>query len=166
MIVPWKHNARYGIEETYVKGMEWLAPCALVEDWGCALAHAKNYRSGAYRGIDGTAGAADVVADLSEYRSEVPGIFMRHILEHNHDWRGILGNALDSFTERMALILYRPMQPEPRVIRDANPVELDLPTGDLLALLHPFLYHFEFVGPSAHGHETIFYLGHPASSVR
>ena len=43
-------------------------------------------------------------------RSTVPGIFMRHILEHNYEWARILDNALVSFTKRMALILFTPEQ--------------------------------------------------------
>ena len=64
-----------------------------------------------YRGIDGTASprCAEVV-DLVEYRSTIPGLFMRHILEHNYEWARILDNALASFTERMALILFTPEQ--------------------------------------------------------
>ena len=64
-----------------------------------------------YRGIDGTPSplCAEVV-DLVKYRSTVPGIFMRHILEHNYEWARILDNALASFTERMALILFTPEQ--------------------------------------------------------
>lgn len=158
MIVPWNHNKRYGVEETYERGMRWLDSCELVEDWGCALAYAKKFRKGAYRGVDGTAGAADEVVDLSSYVSSVPGIFMRHILEHNHDWKRILKNAIESFTEKMTLILYRPTQAQLRVVREANPVELDLPTSDLLDILGPHIHHFEAIYPAAHGHETIFYL--------
>jgi hypothetical protein len=50
------------------------------------------------------------VVDLVEYRSGVSGIFMRHILEHNYEWARILDNALASFTQRMALILFTPEQ--------------------------------------------------------
>jgi hypothetical protein len=65
----------------------------------------------AIQGVDGTPSphCAEVV-DLVEYRSSVPGIFMRHILEHNYEWARILDNALASFTERMALILFTPEQ--------------------------------------------------------
>jgi hypothetical protein len=64
-----------------------------------------------YRGVDGSASprCAEVV-DLVEYRSTVPGIFMRHVLEHNYEWARILDNAVASFTERMALILFTPEQ--------------------------------------------------------
>jgi hypothetical protein len=143
--------------------MEWLAPCDLVEDWGCALAYAKNYRIGAYRGIDGTAGKADVVADLSTYQSDTEGLFMRHILEHNRDWRDILNNALQSFTNRMTLILYRPMQDFEKVVLK-KPMELDLPRFDLVHKLRPYLAGIEIVDGATHGHETIFYLEKPCAS--
>jgi len=48
------------------------------------------------------------VVDLVAYRSHVPGVFMRHVLEHNDEWARILDNAVASFTERMALILFTP----------------------------------------------------------
>lgn len=158
MIVPWKHQKRYGQEPSYIKGMAWLDGCSRVEDWGCALAYAKRYCKGEYVGIDGTAGAADVIADLSTYRSTTPGLYMRGILEHNYDWRDILKNALASFTERMTLIFYRPLQPKQKVIIPKNPVELDLPRGELREMVGEMLAAKEFVKPSAHGHETIWYL--------
>jgi hypothetical protein len=157
MIVPWKHNPRYGLELSYIRGMGWLKPCSLVEDWGCALAYAKTYRIGNYRGVDGTAGKADVIADLSTYRSDAPGVFMRHILEHNYDWREILQNALDSFRERMVLILYRPMQDLEKVVLK-KPIEIDLPRFALLEMLKPTLRGIEVLDGATHGHETLFYL--------
>jgi len=160
VIVPWKHQKRYGQEASYRIGMKWLASCDLVEDWGCALAYAKNFRTGAYRGIDGTAGAADVIADLSTYRSKVEGIHMRGILEHNYDWRIILANAIDSFTKRMSLMLYRPMKIEERVVLE-HPVELDLPARDVLGMVGPLVRDVQIVLGAAHGFETVFLLEKP-----
>lgn len=157
MIVPWKHNKRYGQEPSYKIGMDWLAGCDLVEDWGCALAYARNFRKGAYRGIDGTPGAADVIADLSTYRSKVEGVHMRGILEHNYDWRVILDNALESFTKRMSLMLYVPLQKHEE-IRSEKPVEVALPAGEFLHRICPYVRDMKIVYPSAHGHETIFLL--------
>jgi hypothetical protein len=51
------------------------------------------------------------VVDLVAYRSTVPGIFLRHVLEHNEAWVQLLDNALASFTERMVLILFTPEWP-------------------------------------------------------
>jgi hypothetical protein len=103
---PWP----YGDATSYEIGAAWLADCALTEDWGCGAGWLRTLiPPERYRGIDGTASSVcDEVVDLVAYRSTVPGIFMRHILEHNRMWDRILDNALASFTERMALILFTP----------------------------------------------------------
>ena len=160
MIVPWKHNPRYGQEQSYEIGMGWLSSCNLVEDWGCALAYAKNFRVGAYLGIDGTPGAADIIADLSEYRSSVEGVHMRGILEHNYDWRVILGNAIASFKKRMSLMLYVPMQ-EKEEVRSKKPVEIALPARGVFDLIGRYVRDMRIVQGSAHGFETVFLLEKP-----
>ena len=100
----------YGLTETYQIGADWLSDCELIEDWGCGKGWFRNYiDEGSYRGIDGSHSPfSDEVVDLATYRSEVPGIFMRHVLEHDFRWTSILDNALRSFTNRMALILFTP----------------------------------------------------------
>lgn len=158
MIVAWKHKKRYGQEKSYILGMKWLERCSLVEDWGCGPAYAKRYREGDYRGIDGSPGFADRVADLSIYKSMVPGLFMRGVLEHNHDWRQILQNALESFTDRMFLMLYRPLQDREKVISHSRPTELDLPAEELFRMVRPTLRRVEAVTGSAHDYETLIYL--------
>jgi hypothetical protein len=66
-----------------------------------------------YRGIDGTASPfADVVVDLCRYRSDSDGVFLRHVLEHNREWRSILKNALDSARRRCAIVLFTPLAAE------------------------------------------------------
>jgi hypothetical protein len=101
----------YGASRSYRRGADWLASCALVEDWGCGTGWLRTLvPPERYRGLDGTASPfADEVCDLTTYRSAVPGVFMRHVLEHNHQWRQVLDNALASFTQRMALVLFTPM---------------------------------------------------------
>lgn len=96
---------------TYQLGADWLRDCELVEDWGCGLGWLRTFiEPERYRGIDGTkVPGVDVVTDLRMYRSQVPGVFMRHVLEHNVEWATILDNALVSFTRRMVLILFTPM---------------------------------------------------------
>lgn len=96
---------------TYKLGADWLATCSLVEDWGCGLGWLRTMiPPERYRGIDGTQTPfTDEVVDLTTYQSHVPGVFMRHVLEHNRDWRDVLDNAMASFTERMVLILFTPM---------------------------------------------------------
>ena len=105
---PWP----YGDTTSYEIGAGWLADSPRVEDWGCGAGWLSTLiQPERYRGIDGTPSprCAEIV-DLVKYRSSVPGIFMRHILEHNYEWARILDNALASFTQRMALILFTPEQ--------------------------------------------------------
>lgn len=101
----------YGDPSTYERGARWLQSCSWVEDWGCGLGWARFViPAGRYWGLDGSQGpAVDEIVDLTTYRSQVPGIFMRHVLEHNLEWAKVLDNALASFTERMVLILFTPM---------------------------------------------------------
>src|SRR5438874_1520941 len=49
---------------------------------------------------------ADRIVDLCEYSSNVEGIVMRNVLEHNEDWQRILDRALRSFTRKFCLILF------------------------------------------------------------
>jgi hypothetical protein len=103
---PWP----YGETTSYEIGAAWLADCALIEDWGCGAGWLRKLvPPDRYRGIDGTASpVCDEALNLITYCSSVPGIFMRHVLEHNYDWRRILDNAVASFKERMVLILFTP----------------------------------------------------------
>ena len=79
-----------------------------VEDWGCGYRHFESHHTGGYVGIDGTAGYCDVVADLVDYRSSTPGLLLRHVLDHNIEWRKILANAVASFTDTLVVILFTP----------------------------------------------------------
>lgn len=109
IIGSWNHNParKYGTEESYRLAAEFLDTCDTVEDWGCGKAEAKPYfKHAQYIGIDGTAGYADQVSDLRLRRSDVDGILIRHVLEHNLDWRTILENALDSFRRRLVLCFF------------------------------------------------------------
>lgn len=100
----------YGDTVTYQLGADWLAGCAVVEDWGCGAGWFKQFVPGAdYRGIDGSHSPyADVIADLRDYRSNVDGIFMRHVLEHDYFWADILTNAVAS-CRRLALVTFTPL---------------------------------------------------------
>jgi hypothetical protein len=119
----------YADTATYRLGADWLAGCGLVEDWGCGLGWLRTLiPEGRYRGLDGTASMfADEVVDLADYRSSVPGVFMRHVLEHNYGWQLVLDNAVASFTERMALILFTPMAPATHQIGPFGNDGIDVP---------------------------------------
>jgi hypothetical protein len=98
--------APYDDVTTYSIGAEWLEPCVTVEDWGTGRGFFKTLRPDAV-GIDGSQTPfADTIADLADYRSEVEGIFMRGVIEHDWRWEQILANALASFTRRMCLVLF------------------------------------------------------------
>lgn len=114
----WTYNGTpfpYGSRTSYWAGAEWLADCATVEDWGCGAQWFREEMRGAnpacnVRGIDGSPGCCDVASDLRTYRPEnrPDGIFMRHVLEHDYDWRMILANAATSFGRKFCLILFTP----------------------------------------------------------
>lgn len=101
----------YGKTESYKLGAEWLKHCSLIEDWGCGAGYLTRFvEPERYRGIDGSkTHFASEIVDLETYRSNVPGIFMRHILEHNFAWAKVFENALYSFTDRMVLVLFTPL---------------------------------------------------------
>lgn len=113
--------AAYGDSESYRLGATWLAKCPTVEDWGCGLGWFRQFLAPEqiYVGVDGSHSKfADVVADLEVYRSSTTaGLFMRHVLEHNRNWRPVLANALASFTKRMVLVIFTPWQQETTELR-------------------------------------------------
>jgi hypothetical protein len=112
---------KYGETITYELGYNYLKDCKKIEDWGCGTGGFKRFIKPEdnieYVGIDGSITPfLDIKADLSSYSSNVEGIFMRHILEHNYDWDKILHNACQSFTKKMCLILFTPYSDETKEI--------------------------------------------------
>jgi hypothetical protein len=102
----------YGTE-TYETPINWLLEtCDSIEDWGCGYAWARRFvPEGKYYGVDGSPEAApyaDEICDLTTRKSDVDGIFIRHILEHNYSWRNVLENATASFRKRLVLIIFTP----------------------------------------------------------
>jgi hypothetical protein len=102
----------YGNTVTYEKGYTFLQTCDKIEDWGCGTGGFKVFFTNnlnKYIGVDGSKTPfSDIKADLTTYNSNVEGIFMRHVLEHNYEWKLILENACKSFTQKMCLILFTP----------------------------------------------------------
>jgi hypothetical protein len=116
---PWEYRTQkqqwpYDDTASYRIMAEWLDGRGLVEDWGCGTAWLKTYLHDAnYRGIDGAWSQwCDEQVDLRTYRSSVPNAAMRHVLEHNADWRSIAENFGASWTERAAVAFFIPPQPE------------------------------------------------------
>ena len=128
---------------------KWLADCAQVEDWGCGACQAKPlFLPGQYVGVDGSpSGGADVVDDLVTRQSETEGLLMRAVLEHNPCWRDVLDNALQSFTRRMAMILFLPLKEadEFHAVCGGIP-SWYLCKADFEARVHPFVKHVKTSG--------------------
>ena len=97
----------YGDQQTYHVAEQWLRGLD-VEDWGCGYGWYKNIHTGGYLGVDGTAGYADVVQDLTQRRSQTPGLLLRHVLEHNWSWRDILRAADASCTDTLVIVTFTP----------------------------------------------------------
>lgn len=156
---------KYGGDDvTYEKGMAFLSDCPIVEDWGCGTGYSKKFCKGVYRGIDGSKGPhTDVVADLRQYTSDAHGIFMRHVLEHNHDWKKVLDNALGSFKKKMVLILFTPFQPVTKVLAintDYHDVpDIGFQKQDITDPLKPFAIKEEVLRTKTqYGIEFVFYI--------
>lgn len=99
-----------------------------VEDWGCGTGTFKGYFDGKYVGVDGSKTPwSDKVVDLCKYTSSVPGILMRGVLEHNYEWKKILDNALQSFTEKFCLILFTPLVDNTNEIASNRVYGIDVP---------------------------------------
>jgi glycosyltransferase involved in cell wall biosynthesis len=113
-----------GDDTSYQKGVTFLDGHGAIEDWGCGLAHAKKFvKNSRYIGIDGRPGRfVDNVVDLREYTSNADCILLRHVLEHNHDWRRILANAVASFRKRMAIIVFTPLTETTRRIASSQTI--------------------------------------------
>jgi hypothetical protein len=152
----------YGEDTTYKKGIAFLDGHGTIEDWGCGTAYARRFvRKSAYVGIDGSPSTfADQVADLHQYRSNTECIFMRHVLEHNHEWQQILSNALESFTKRLALVIFTPFVETTHVVTSWHGIpDIAFNKDELTRLLRPFPYREEsLVTRTTYGFEHIFYV--------
>ena len=117
---PWdmrKREDRFPYDDTITYRFigEWLDERGkIVEDWGCGGAWLSNeIVLGTYRGIDGAAAPwVFQQVDLRNYRSQVPRASMRHVLEHNYDWREVLTNFLASWSERASIVTFVPFRGE------------------------------------------------------
>ena len=153
----------YGDETSYKKAIEFLDGPHKIEDWGCGTAWAKKFvKQGRYIGIDGTwSKHCDLVADLRTYKSEAEAILIRHILEHNWEWKKILENALASYQKKLCLILFTPFDTETRSIGTSwgTVPDLSFNKEEILELLagHPFTEE-SLRTATQYGVEHIFYV--------
>jgi beta-1,4-mannosyl-glycoprotein beta-1,4-N-acetylglucosaminyltransferase len=119
---------KYGNTLTYRLAGEFLKDMGTVEDWGCGTGAFKDFYTGRYVGVDGSKNPfVNKVVDLREYKSDPDGIIMRHILEHNYDWRKILDNALSSFKKKFCLVLFTPFVDKTGVIAQNKKYGVDVP---------------------------------------
>ena len=151
---------------TYCKGYEWLKDCNPIEDWGCGFGYFNSLcQPGQCIQLDASnTPHADAFVDLCVYKSHVPGIFMRHVLEHNEGWRIILRNALDSFQKRMVLVLFTPFSER---TYDTEPWEsgpqhrcYSFAKSDILDAIAPIQYILDegIITLTQFGSEHVFYL--------
>ena len=136
-----KQRREYGNPESYRIASEWLCGYGPVEDWGCGTRAAEKYLAPSrYTGIDGSGRFADVKADLTKYTSDTHCILMRHVLEHNAEWSLILRNALNSFRNRMAVVLFmKPEEPERLLWMQGDIPNIHIGKSRLMSLMEPYL---------------------------
>src|SRR5260370_38719332 len=149
-------SAPYGDDTTYQIAAEFLRDCRTVEDWGCGLGWFRRFLpvDCAYLGVDGSRSPfAERIVDLESYRSACEGLLLRHVLEHNRNWRRVLDNALASFTCRMAVVLFTPLaEAETEIARcgQTGVPDLSLPGEDLYRRLGACAVRTLTVGSRTH----------------
>lgn len=159
---------RYGDTLTYEKGFDFLKTCGTVEDWGCGTGGFKRFFKNSdvnYVGLDGSdTPFSDRKVDLTLYTSQVDGVFMRHVLEHNYEWKSILMNALRSFGQKMCLVMFTPFSDETKEIAHNRGHGVDVPDisfrkEDLTDLFDGIDWSVEsFQTNTGYGIEHIFFL--------
>jgi SAM-dependent methyltransferase len=152
----------YGDDATYRRGMTFLDGHGAIEDWGAGTGYARRFVTcSPYRAVDGSPSlGVDTVADLRTYRSAPDCIFMRHVLEHNPEWRRVLENALRSFQRRMVLVVFTPFADETQEIGSWSGIpDLAFRKEDLLAYFEGLECREESIPTdTAYLREHVFYL--------
>jgi len=162
---------RYGDTITYELGYKFLQTCDKVEDWGCGVGGFKrfflNEDLNRYLGVDGSnTPFSDIKADLTCYISNIDGIFMRHVLEHNYHWKKILENACKSFNNKMCLVLFTPFRNETIEIAHNLKHNVDVPDisfdkNELINIFEKYNIKYELLTvntSTGYNIEHIFYL--------
>jgi glycosyltransferase involved in cell wall biosynthesis/SAM-dependent methyltransferase len=152
----------YGDDVTYRKGLAFLDGHGTIEDWGAGTGYARRFvTQSTYRALDGSPSLdVDRVVDLRTYHSDADCIFMRHVLEHNPDWRRILENALRSFRRRMVLVVFTPFAAETHEIASWHGIpDLAFRKEDLVAHFGGLAWREETVDSNTeYLREHVFYL--------
>jgi hypothetical protein len=132
----------YGDTVSYLMAAAFLCDVDVVEDWGCGGGGFRKFCLTKYWGLDGSnTPFADKVVDLCTYKSNAPGILVRHVLEHNYDWEKILSSAIQSFQRKLCLILFTPFAEQTAAIVHDRKIEIDVP--DLSFRREDIEAHFE-----------------------
>jgi methyltransferase family protein len=150
----------YWGDESYIRAISFLDGPGDLEDWGCGTCYAKKFvKQAKYCGIDSSQSRFnDVTCQDLTHRTFRPNyILLRHVLEHNYHWKGILQNALRLFKERMVLIIFTPFNThgteQIAFHKDIGVPDLSFKKSDITDLLPAFTE--EKIGA-----ETIFYITH------
>jgi hypothetical protein len=161
---------KYGNTETYKLGYTFLQNCDKIEDWGCGTGGFKRFFNDdmhKYIGIDGSKTPfADIKIDLTEYISDIDGIYMRHVLEQNYKWKVILENACKSFKKKMCLVLFTPFSNETTEIAHNLKHGVDVPDlsfnkNELIDIFNKNNIEFELISlntDTGYNIEHVFYL--------
>ncbi len=164
-----KKDERYGWDDTtYIHAANFL-DFGPVEDWGCGGSYARKFFKNQYIGVDGTNDFCDICADLRTYKSNTYGILLRHVLEHNLEWRPILENALVS-CERLALVIFTPFGDETKQIAWNEPwgvPDMSFKKSDITDYFSKYEWSEETIDKagSVYNAETIFYVTIPRKEL-
>lgn len=155
---------QYGADTTYRMAADALHGCMTVEDWGCGGGAFRRFLDPwqYYLGVDGSETPfAGIHADLRYYRSShADGILLRHVLEHNYEWRTILANAVASYQRTLVVVLFTVLADETHTVL-TEPDYGDVPViafrlGDLLARIDGEVdVHVVESPDTAYGVETV-----------
>jgi hypothetical protein len=100
---------KYSETESYKIAANFLKELDVVEDWGVGGGGFLNHLPSAI-GVDGsdTPFAHKKFIDLCNYVSKVNGVHLRHVLEHNYEWKQVLKNALTSAKDKLVITFFIP----------------------------------------------------------
>jgi hypothetical protein len=121
--------SEWGNTPTFYLASEFLKDCLTVEDWGCGSGVFSKFCKNAI-GIDGSNSpfATKKFIDLTEYISDVEGIHLRHVLEHNYEWQKILNNILKSARKKIVITMFIPFGDKTQEIRHNKNIGVDVPS--------------------------------------
>ena len=118
----------YGNATTYYIAAAFLTGCSEIEDWGCGAGGFRQFCPGEYIGVDGSRTPfANKLVELTTYRSNVEGILLRHVLEHNYNWPKILEGAVKSFRKKLCVVLFTPLVDTTRELAHNRDKGIDVP---------------------------------------